>query len=174
MRVVYRYAGGVEYDEVLYMPGGVVNRWVHEVSSTMYFNLEREVPVNKRVNKTAGEPPVGTMRALLFSDVDRVGVREFTIEAGSHAHYTKYVVEGTSTIYAKSARIPAGEPGGGQFVSLDDEEFGGRGMYLPANPGYGPARWRQRVRGQAANNFIGRAYDTTARMHPALPGLAIS
>jgi hypothetical protein len=172
VRVVYTYSGGVEYDEVMYAPGGIVNRWVHEVSSTMFFNLEREVPVNKRVNKTYGQPPVGTMRALLFSDVDRVGTKEFTIEAGSHAHYTKWVVQGTSRIYAKSGRVPAGEPGGGQFIEIGEEYASG--MYLPANPGYGPGRRHQSVRGQAANNFIGRAYDTTARMHPALPGLAIS
>jgi hypothetical protein len=170
--IVARYVGGVEYDEVMYAPGGIVHRWVHEVSSTMYFNLEHEVPFNKRPNKTYGQPPPGTMRALLFSDVDRVGPKEFVIDAGSNAHYTRYVVQGVpGRIYARSGRIPAGEPGGGQFIEIGEDYQSG--MYLPANPGYGPGRRHQSVRGQSANNFIGRAYDTTARMHPALPGMAI-
>lgn len=160
MSFSYQFVAGVEYDEVLYAPGGIVNRWVYEVNTTMFFNLEREVPVNQRVNKTAGEPPVGTMRAELFSDVSRLGTREFMIEAGSNAPYTRYVVEGTGPITAS----PRNELG--QFVTIGEE---GGGMYLPANPGFGPGRWRARVRGQAANNFIGRAYDATARAHPALP-----
>lgn len=155
---------GEEHDEVMYMPGGIVHNWVHGVASEMYFHMEREVPVNKRVNKTAGEPPVGTLRAELFSDVDRLGPREFQISAGSHAHYTQYVVGGTSTIFA-----PARDAGG-RFIPIGEE---GGGMYLPANPGYGPARWRQQVRGQRANNFIGRAYDATARVHPALRGVSM-
>lgn len=156
-----------EHDEVMYQPGGIVHRWVAGVASEMYFHMEREVPVNKRVNKTAGEPPVGHLREMLFADMNRVGPRELTITAGSRAHYTQYVVGGTGPIFAP-ARNEAG-----QFMSLGegDEWFGG--MYLPANPGYGGARWRQRVRGQAANNFIGRAYDATARAHPALRGVSM-
>lgn len=158
---------GEEHDEVMYAPGGIVHRWVHEVASEMFFWMEREVPVNKRVNKTAGEPPVGTLRAMIFSDVDRIGVREFQISAGSRAPYTQYVVKGTGPIFA------APRAASGQFIPLGegDEAFGG--MYLPANPGYGRARWRQRVRGQDANNFIGRAYDHTARAHPALRGTSM-
>jgi hypothetical protein len=158
---------GEEHDEVMYAPGGIVNRWVHEVASEMFFHMEREVPINKRVNKTAGEPPVGTLRDMLFSDVTQIGPRELTIQAGSRAHYAKYVVEGTGRIY-KAARNELGH-----FMPLGegDEVFGG--MYLPANPGYGGARWRASVRGQAANNFIGRAYDATARAHPALRGVSM-
>jgi hypothetical protein len=158
---------GEEHDEVMYAPGGIVNRWVHEVAAEMFFWMEREVPVNKRVNKTAGEPPVGHMRASLFSDVDQIGPHELTIQAGSRAHYTQFVVGGTGTIYK------APRDAGGRFVPLGegDEVFGG--MYLPANPGYGGARWRSQVRGQTANNFIGRAYDATARAHPALRGVSM-
>jgi hypothetical protein len=46
-------------------------------------------------------------------------------------------------------------------------------MRLPANPGYGRARWHQHVRGQKANNFLGRAYDLTAKTHPALKGVSM-
>lgn len=156
-----------EHDEVMYAPGGIVDRWVRGVASEMYFWMEREVPINKRPNKSGSEPPVGTLRAMLFADVDRLGVRELQITAGSRAHYATYVTKGTGTIYARSNRNESG-----QFQSLGDDGEGG-GMYLPANPGYGRARWRQRVRGQSANNFIGRAYDQTARAHPALRGVSM-
>jgi hypothetical protein len=162
-----RLVVGEEHDEVMYAPGGIVNRWVHEVASEMFFWMEREVPINKRVNKTAGEPPVGTLRDMIFSDVDQIGPRELTIQAGSRAHYTRYVVQGTSTI-RKAARDE-----GGRFMSLGEGEDVFGGMYLPANPGYGRARWRAQVRGQSANNFIGRAYDNTARAHPALRGISM-
>lgn len=157
-----------EHDEVMYLPGGIVHRWVASVASEMYFHMEREVPNNKRVNKSAGEPPVGHLRASMFSDMERLGPRQLGIKAGSRAHYTRYVVGGTGTIF-KPMRDE-----GGRFASLGegDEPFGG-GMYLPANPGYGRARWRAQVRGQAANNFIGRAYDATARAHPALRGVSM-
>lgn len=155
-----------EHDEVLYAPGGMVYNWVYGVASEMYFYMQREAPLNKRVNKTAGEPPVGTLLAETFSDVERLGPKDFQIRAGSRAHYTRYVVEGTPTIWAKSGRNALGE-----FVSIGEDEQ--TGMYLPANPGYGPGRRHQRVSGQAANNFIGRAYDATARFHPALRGVSM-
>lgn len=155
---------GEEHDERMYLPGGLVRRWADEIASTMFFHLEREVPINKRVNKTAGEPPVGFMRDMLYSDVDQIGPHELQLEAGSRAPYTVFVVKGTDGIFKP------GRTAGGQFASLGEE---GGGMYLPANPGYGPARWRARVRGQDANNFIGRAYDATARTHPALRGTSM-
>lgn len=148
------------HDEVLFLPGGMISRWVYGVKSDLTFWLDREAPVNKRPNKTSGEPPPGHLHAMLYTDVDQRG-KVFTIEAGSRAHYTKYVIHGTNTIYARGP--------GGQFRSAAD----GGGMYLPANPGYGRGRWRQRVRGQEANNFLGRAYDMTARTHPALKGISM-
>lgn len=164
MSITYRLIAGEEHDEVMYLPGGIVSNWVHTVASEMYFNMEREVPMNKRVNKTYGEPPVGTLRDLIFADVDQFGPHELQITAGSRAPYTQYVVGGTSTIYH------AARDSGGRFTELGEETGG---MYLPANPGYGPPRWRAQVRGQAANNFIGRAFDATARIHPALKGISM-
>jgi len=116
--------------------------------------------VNKRPNKSSGEPPPGHLVASLSSDVTQAG-KVFSITENSRAHYTRWVVEGTGTIFARGEK--------GQFAAAGE----GRGMYLPANPGYGRARWRQRVRGQSANNFLGRAYDLTARTHPALKGISM-
>lgn len=156
---------GEEHDERMYLPGGIVDRWVHGVASELFFYMRKEVPVNKRVNKTAGEPEVGTLSNLIYADVDRFGPRQLAIDAGSRAYYAGYVVGGTSTIY-NSARNERG-----QFAVLGEGVRGG--MYLPANPGYGPPAWRAQVRGQKANNFIGRAYDATARLHPALKGVSM-
>jgi hypothetical protein len=153
--------GLVVHDQILFAPGGDVHTWVYGIASEMYFNVEREAPLNKRPNKTAGEPPVGSLLAGLRVDVGRITPKTFTIDTASTVHYTKYVIKGTNRIFAR------GE--GGRFAAADE----GGGMYLPANPGYGRGRWRQSVRGQAANNFLGRAYDATARRHPALRGTSM-
>lgn len=148
------------HDEVLFLPGGEIARWVYGVASELHFYTEREAPLNKRPNKTSGEPPPGHLISMLESDVTQVG-KVFSITENSRAHYTRYVIHGTGTIFAR------GE--GGRFASAEE----GGGMYLPANPGYGRGRWRQRVRGQRANNFLGRGYDATARKHPALKGISM-
>lgn len=148
------------HDEVLFIPGGEISRWVYGVASELHFYTLAEAPLNKRPNKTSGEPPPGHLISMLDSDVTQAG-KVFSINESSRAHYTRYVIEGTGTIIARDA--------GGRFASPGE----GRGMYLPANPGYGRGRWRQRVRGQRANNFLGRAYDLTARKHPALKGVSM-
>lgn len=150
----------VVHDQALFMPGGDVHNWVHEVASELFFYAQREAPINKRPNKTAGHLPVGSLHAGLRSDVDRIGLKVFTIDLYSTAYYSKWVIKGTNTIYRRGAR--------GYFGAAQE----GRGMYLPTNPGFGPGRWRQRVRGQRANNFLGRAYDDTALRHPALKGMS--
>jgi hypothetical protein len=141
------------HDEVLFLPGHTVSRWVHEVASELHFYTIQQAPMNKRPNKTSGEPPPGHLISSLQSEVIQVG-RTFSITENSRAHYTRYVIEGTGTIYARGP--------GGQFGAAEE----GSGMYLPANPGYGRGRWRQRVRGQKANNL-------TARKHPALKGISM-
>lgn len=149
------------HDEILFVPGGMISRWVYGVASELHFFTEREAPMNKRPNKSAGEPPPGHLIASLESDVTQVG-KVFSITENSRAYYTQYVIHGTGpVIYAR------GE--GGRFASAGE----GGGMYLPRNPGYGRARWRQRVRGQTANNFLGRGYDQTARVHPSLRGISM-
>jgi hypothetical protein len=118
--------------------------------------------MNKRPNKTSNSPPPGHLISMLNSDVTQVG-KVFDIVERSRASYSRYVIEGTGTIYARS-------PDRKGFATAGE---GGGAMYLPANPGYGRGRWRQRVRGQSANNFLGRAYDLTARTHPALKGISM-
>jgi len=148
------------HDEILFVPGGEISRWVYGVASELHFYTLNEAPLNKRPNKTSNSPPPGHLISMLDNDVTQIG-KVFTIVEHSRAHYSRYVIEGTGTIYAR------GE--GGRFAAAGE----GGGMYLPANPGYGRGRWRQRVRGQSANNFLGRAYDLTARTHPALKGISM-
>jgi hypothetical protein len=151
------------HDEILFTPTGIVTRWVDVVAAEIGDAIRVEAPVGHRPNKTDGTAP-GWLKETVFSDVSQK-LKTYTIEAGANADYAKFVVKGTGpVIFATTARIPAGEEGAGQFKALGEEG----GMFLPANPGYGRAQQRQRVRGQAPNNFIVRGYNTAARGHGAL------
>lgn len=146
-------------DEVLFLPGGDVYDWAHRVAFQLELNTTREAPYggdSGRINKT-GPYPVGSLKASIVGDVDRIGPRAFDITVTAFVPYAVYVARGTHTIFAR-------DRGTGQFTSAD------RGMFIPANPGWGPSRWRQHVRGQAANNFFERGYERTALTHPALRG----
>jgi hypothetical protein len=107
------------------------------------------------VNKT-GPFPVGSLKRNIYFEVTRVGPRQLVTTISVMVPYAMYVLKGTNTIIAR------GE--GGRFASAEE------GMYIPANPGWGKALMRQRVRGQKANPFLDRAYARTARSHPSLRG----
>lgn len=154
--MVYSISKIVVHDQGLFVPGGDIHRWLETVKQQIEFGVTRECPIGHRPNKTDGTSP-GHLASTIFADLTRVGQRQATIVVGATADYTIYVVKGTSTIYARNTL--------GQFVS---NEFGGGGMFLPANPGYGGDKTRQRVRGQKANNFIVRGYNDAARRHSAL------
>lgn len=163
--------GIVVTDTKLFGRTGAVGAWAQRVETAFTLHAIEEAPIGTdtgRVNKSranAGEP-VGSLKAGISGSVDRVGPRQLQTTVSSAASYSLYVIKGTGPIYSKSARIPAGEPGAGQFAELGE----GRGMYIPANPGYGRSKIRQHVRGQAANNFLARAFDATARTHRSLKG----
>lgn len=164
--------GIVVTDTKLFNRTGDVGRWAARVEVAFTAHAIEEAPTGAstgRVNKSranAGEP-VGSLKAGISGSVNRVGPRQIETIVASSASYSLYVIKGTSTIFSKTARIPAGESGAGQFAELGP----GQGMYLPANPvPGGSAKMRQRVSGQKANNFLGRAFDATARTHSSLRG----
>lgn len=160
--VYFRYAvtATVVHDEVLFGPTGAFGRWAREVTGELGSAGFFEAPVNRRTNKTAGEPPVGSLRASVRSEMQKLTLRKFDITLSANTHYAIHVIKGTGTIIARGA--------GGRFASADSEMQ--EGMYLPANLGF-KSRWRQRVRGQSANPFLQRAYNDVRRAHPALPRL---
>lgn len=153
-------------DTKLFNRTGDIRRWADRVEAAFTAHAIAEAPLNRRQNKNRGAPPVGTLKAGISGEVTRVGPRQLQTIIKSEAPYTLYVLKGTTTIFSKTGRIPKGEPGAGQFVPIGPEEGG---MSLP--PNFGIKRiYRQRVRGQSANNFLGRAFDATARTHSSLRG----
>lgn len=145
-------------DLKLFAPTGDFGRWIQQIEYEAIAEAVRQAPngaASGRVNKTTGYP-VGALQASIECDVARPGPRLFDLTLSANVPYAYYVHEGTSTIYARGER--------GQFASASQHG----GMYLPANPGWGPARWRQRVRGQRANPFLTRALTNVGHAHPAI------
>jgi hypothetical protein len=161
-------------DTKLFNRTGAVGVWAEKVNVAFVAHAIAEAPIGTdtgRVNKSRANSgwPVGSLKANIAGGVTRVGPRQLETTIASYAPYSLYVIKGTGTIYSKSARIPAGEPGAGQFAPLGE----GSGMYIPGNPGWGGSKIRQHVSGQKANNFLGRAFDKTARTHSSLRGHSI-
>lgn len=152
----WRVTATVVTDEVLFAPTGAFGRWARSIRGELASAGFFEAPLNRRTNKTAGEPPVGSLKESIRAELQNQTLRQFDIELSANTHYAVYVLKGTRTIYKR------GE--GGRFSGASEE---GEGMYLPANLGF-KARWRQRVRGQAANPFLQRAWNETALHHSSM------
>lgn len=162
-------------DSKLFNRTGDVGRWAARVEASFTAHAEAEAPTgfgSGRVNKSRANAayPVGSLKASIHGEVERVGVRHLQTTVSVNVPYAMYVIKGTGPIFSKSARIPAGEPGAGQFAPIG---FGEAGMYIPANPGWGKSKIRQHVRGQRANDFLGRAFAATARSHSSLRGFTM-
>lgn len=165
--------GIVVTDTKLFNRTGDVGRWAARVETAFTLHAIEEAPSGEstnRVHKSRANAawPVGSLKANIHGDVARVGLRQLQTTISSDAPYSLYVLRGTGMIFSKSARVPKGEPGAGQFAELE-----GGGMYIPSNPGWGRSRIRQRVRGQKPNDFLGRAFDATARTHSSLRGFSM-
>lgn len=168
-------------DTKLFNRTGDFGRWAANVERAFTTNAIIEAPTGRdsnRIHKSRANAlfPVGSLKASIRGDVDRVAVRHFQTTISVNVPYAIYVLKGTNRIYSKSARIPAGtrdadgRPLGGQFTPLGYEGAFSGGMYLPGNPGWGAARVRRSVAGQSANPFLDRAYAKTARTHSSLRG----
>jgi hypothetical protein len=160
----------IVHDEGIFAPTGLAGRWAESVKTEFVKFAAAEAPLNKRSSKSYANAGFkrGSLKKGISGDVTRVSVRVLHISVASSAPYTKYVLFGTSRIYSASARVPAGEEGAGQFRSLDWE--GGSGMYIPPGMGH-KALIRRSVRGQAANNFLERAFNETSWFHPSLKSM---
>lgn len=150
----YVMTARVVADQGLFTATGAFGRWANDIERKLEANGIRQAPRNKRTGKTRGAPPVGNLKANIRAELQKVTLRTFHIQLTSHADYSRFVHEGTNTIIARGA--------GGRFAAADE------GMRLPANPQFGKARWRQRVRGQQANPFLHRAWNDTARSHSSM------
>jgi hypothetical protein len=164
----YEWHVGVVTDTKLYGRTGDVGRWAASVERQFTRHAIAKAPHgaasgrDRKSRANAAYPP-GSMKANIFGQVSRVGPRQLQTLIYVDVPYALYVIKGTPpVIWSKSARTA-----GGQFAELGGEEA--TGMYLPANSA-GPQMFRQRVRGQRPNNFLGEAFDATARTHSSLRG----
>lgn len=164
--------GIVVTDEVLFSPAGDIGRWRASVAAQMTRNAKAAAPVNSRSVKSRANAayPVGSLRRLISSHTRNITLRRFEIITESAAPYSLYVIKGTGRIYSRSARVPKGEEGAGQFTPIG---WGSGGMYIPQGAGH-KALIRQSVSGQKANNFLAAGFDRTARRHSSLSGYSIS
>jgi hypothetical protein len=168
--------GIVVTDTKLFNRTGDVGRWAEKVNLAFVRHALAEAPVSSGEGQrrwparaqTSIYP--GALRDSIEGEVVRVGPRQLQTTVSVNVFYALYVIKGTGTIFSKTARIPAGEPGAGQFQELEGGQQGG--MRLPSQPWIG-AITRQRVRGQSPNNFLGRAFDATARTHSSLRGYSM-
>lgn len=162
-------------DTKLFNRTGDVGRWAERVKVAFVAHAIEQAPTGAstgRVNKSRANAafPVGSLKASIRGDVERIGPRHLQTTVSANTPYAIHVIKGTGPIFSRSARIPAGQAGAGQFAPIG---FGFGGMYIPANPGWGKAKIRQHVSGQRANNFLGRAFDATARTHSSLRGFSM-
>lgn len=165
-----RYVGPISieiHDEVLFMPGGDVHNWAGKVRAAQTRNTKNAAPLNRRMNKNRGQPPRGSLKAMISSSLEREGSKILGITTRSDAPYTMYVVGGTRTQYRRQS--------GGRF---------GSGFSLPPNAGFtrnanagiksfDPTKSTgrtivQKVAGQPANNFMKAGLIRTGRTHPSL------
>lgn len=170
--MTFRYVvtSTVVTDEVLYLPGGSVHRWAHQVGRELTAAVILHAPVNKRVNKGYNSPgPPGYLKSHISGEVGNTSLRIFTTTISVDAPYALAVIKGTGRIYSRSARSSTG-----QFTPIrgeDGERLGG--MILPANFGIGRLL-RQSVRGQRANPFLAEAFGDVSRRHSSLRGFSMT
>lgn len=158
-------------DEKLFIPGGMVPRWVGRVMRHVVTMSRAQAPTGAdtgRVKKSRANAryPVGSLKRSISGSYTQTSLRTFNTEISASVPYAAYVHEGTGTAFAKSARIPKGQPGAGQFAPVGFET--GTGMYIPANPGWGRAKMVQRRSGQTANPFLLRGKQAAAARHPSI------
>lgn len=171
----YSWHVGVVTDTKLFGRTGDIGRWAESVENQFTRNAILEAPSSLesgRPNKSRANAayPSGSMKANIFGEVSRVGVRQLQTLVYVDVPYAQYVIRGTGpVIFAKGARQPAGTYEGGVAVGGRFKE--GK-MYLPGQPRW-KSRWRQWVKGQPPDNFLGRAFDRTARTHSSLSGYSM-
>lgn len=169
--LTYTLTNTVVTDEVLFTPGGDIYRWAHQVQREFVTEARLRAPIDKRANKTAVwiGYPVGSLARSISGEVRHPSLRIFNTQIVVDVPYALAVVRGTSRITSRSARVPRGESGAGQFAPLGD----GGGMILPPNFGIGTLR-RRSVSGQRANPFLAETFRTVGARHSSLRGFSMT
>lgn len=152
------YTGMVVVDSKLYDRGHMIRRWAEGIERNFEYFVIDEAPLNKRANKSNGQPP-GELKAGLFVTTERPGPRQLLVVVQSLAPHTKFVAGGTADqIFPNSSRL---------FKIPINPGFMGPGRPTPRDAARGGTLHR-RISGQARNQFFERAYVRTAARHPSL------
>jgi hypothetical protein len=139
----YQVIAVVTYEARLFELHGHARRWADAIDRRFTGAAKRYAPSRS-----------GELRAGIFGEVDREGRTTLGISILSTAPHTMYVLGGTKT------------------PIMSDGGWGGDGtsmMRLRPGNGY-PQMYRHVVRGQAAQNFFGKAADEVALHHSSLRG----
>lgn len=162
----------VVFDEKMYVrPFGTVVRWMDRVVLAFGNNARKYAPVQ-----------TGNLRAGIRTDVKNVGPRQLEGIIESTAHYSLWVLRGTTgPIMANRAwNLTHGDPD--KFFMLFTRRTKAnnfrprpkRGMMLRfTSTETGTPVVTASVRGQEANNFLLEAWAATARTHRSLRGITI-
>lgn len=144
----------VWYDHVLWSDTRMIGRWANSISNKLTYHTKAEAPFNKRHNKTSGAP--GDLIASINTRSSRTGMRARAFVL-SMAGYGVYVLRGT-----QGPITPRG-----RFLALPDNVY--------VNSMYRPWTSQDRqlhlsVPGQAANNFLDRAWTRVGLEHSSIRG----
>jgi hypothetical protein len=160
------------HDERLYAHGHLVDKFVRKLAAETTGHTRRHAPRNKRTRKFPKAPPIGTLKRLIASTVDRVETRVVGFSTQADAPYAVYVHQGTGRIRGRWAAGTIGP----RFTTQDVGPVGGRfrkgGIPLPNN-NWGPYRRVSSVKGQPANPFIIKGMADTGKRHEAMRGANI-
>jgi hypothetical protein len=153
----------VIFDEQLYAPGGMVWRYIGNLTRHFSENARRYAPVRG-----------GELRRRIRAGTPRKGGnRKIRGSIASNAPHTTFVIHGTRGPIMSNAAWPQGpqyemhiSPGGKAYP----QALPGHLMAVGRNP-YGPVTPMGEVSGQSSNNFFYWAWVATARQHPSLGGV---
>lgn len=171
MRINYAGPILVElHEEILFLPGHVIHRWAKKLQTEDTRNIKNAAPVNKRTKKfpsaVAKDGGRGYLRDSMHGETSLVTPKLLAMDTISPASYFKFVLGGTRTQWRRVGGEKRPGVNRGQFTTTK------RGFPLPTN-NYGPFRRVQRIRGQAANNFVARGRAKTAARHESLRGTKV-
>jgi hypothetical protein len=152
----------VVFDQNLYRTGHMANRWMHLLCEHFEANAKIAAPIRS-----------GELKAGIESHAETFPeARTMIGTIASNAEHSMYVLAGTrGPIYTREAWAVGGDIYQAYEVTEEGKRVGRKGHWLPVgNRPWPPIRYRHSVAGQAANNFLFKAWRRTAHQHSVLRG----
>jgi hypothetical protein len=140
----------VIYDSRIFEPGSHVSRWANSVERGFVRHARQEAPVD-----------TGELAAGIHGESFRSGPKHWEVHIHSEAEHTMYVLRGTYGPI-RSNRAP--------YYNSKLKAWINPRMGLRHGSDGPVFKWAEEVRGQRANDFMGRAAERTAVTHSSLRG----